>query len=105
MLCNTFEKLNTFLVLYLYFRRLTVNNLVDLIIEVSKLEYQLKSSRPHVTNSVKPEQEDTRRSKTNNRTRQIFELDGTGTKDPNETIDYLLKSQFEERILYNKFCV
>jgi len=77
------------------FRRITVNNLVDLIIEVSKLEYQLKSSRPRAINSVKPEQEDTRRSKTNNRTRQIFELDGTGTKDPNETIDYLLKSQFE----------
>lgn len=32
-----------------YFRRITINNLVELMIETSKLEYQIKSSQPRQT--------------------------------------------------------
>ena len=59
--CINFNKCVSNKKVFFIFRRITINNLVDLIIEVTKLEYQLKSFPPSTAKQTKRSQERTLR--------------------------------------------
>jgi len=76
------------------FRRITINNLVDLIIEVTKLEYQLKCFPPPTSKQTKRSQERTLRHQDDdikNFGHKHHQLEET----TDDCIDDLLRDQFD----------